>query len=85
MKGCRIVMDNAAPIHSPDFVDPVIIGRNYVPVYLPPYSPELNSIIEMFWEVLKDRIKRNKLSNEETLTSRVIEHLQSFIQHSIKG
>ncbi|GAN11558.1 hypothetical protein MAM1_0691d11127 [Mucor ambiguus] len=46
MKGFHIVMDNA-PIHSHDIVDPVIVERGYIPVYLPPYSSELNPI-EMF-------------------------------------
>lgn len=89
MKGFHIVMDNA-PIHPRDVVDPIILQREYIPVYLPPYSPELNPI-EMFWKVLKDRVKRGKLTDAETLSSRIIqgsedvpvEHLQNFIQHSI--
>ncbi|KAI8876397.1 hypothetical protein K501DRAFT_279464 [Backusella circina FSU 941] len=89
MKGFHIVMDNA-PIHSPDATDPIIKGKGHIPFYLPPYSPEQNPI-EIFWKVLKDRVKRGKLSDLETLTSRVIEgnenvsieHLQIFIQHSI--
>ncbi|GAA5805020.1 hypothetical protein HPULCUR_010533 [Helicostylum pulchrum] len=43
MRGCFIVMDNT-PIHIPKVVDPIIINRGYTPVYLPPYSPELNTI-----------------------------------------
>ncbi|EIE83729.1 hypothetical protein RO3G_08434 [Rhizopus delemar RA 99-880] len=43
MKGFHVVMDNA-PIHSRDVVDPIISERGYIPVYLPPYSPELNPI-----------------------------------------
>ncbi|KAG1626021.1 hypothetical protein G6F44_012543 [Rhizopus delemar] len=89
LKGFHIVMDNA-PIHHHDIVDPIISQRGYIPVHLPPYSPELNPI-EMFWKVLKDRVKRGKLTDAETLSSGIIEgsedipveHLQSFIQHSI--
>ncbi|KAI8890717.1 hypothetical protein K501DRAFT_168043 [Backusella circina FSU 941] len=89
MKGFHIVMDNA-PIHSHDIVDPVIVERGYIPVYLPLYSPELNPI-EMFWKVLKNRVRKGKPNNVETLTLRIIEgsedvpveHLQNFIQHSI--
>ncbi|RCH81800.1 hypothetical protein CU098_001716, partial [Rhizopus stolonifer] len=73
-----------------DVVDPIASQRGYIPVYLPPYSPELNSI-EMFWKVLKDRVKREKLTDAETLSLGIIEgsedvsveHLQTFIQHSI--
>lgn len=64
-------MDNA-PIHSYDLADPVIVERGYVPVYLTPYSPELNHI-KQFLEVLKDRVRRSKLKNVENLTSRIIE------------
>ncbi|KAI8882916.1 hypothetical protein K501DRAFT_185562 [Backusella circina FSU 941] len=82
-------MDNA-PIHGKAVVDPIIIKRGYIPVYLPPYSPELIPI-EQFWKVLKDRVRRNKSNDVEDLTSRIIEgsedvpveHLQNFIQHSI--
>jgi hypothetical protein len=89
MKGFHIVMGNA-PIHSPDATDPIIKERGYIPVYLPPYSLDLNSI-EMIWKVLKDRVKRGKPSDMEALSSRVIEgsqdapieHLQNFIQHPI--
>lgn len=89
MKGFHIVMDNT-PIHSLDAIDPIIKEREYIPLYLPPYSPELNPI-EIFWKVLRDRVKRDKLIDVETLTSRVIEgskdvpieDLQNFIQHSI--
>ena len=91
MKGFHIVMDNAA-IHIPKIIDPVILQRGYIPVYLPPYSPVLNPI-ELFWKVLKDRVKRGELTDVETLTTRIIEgsedvpveHLQNFIQRSINA
>ena len=68
----------------------IILERGYIPVYLPPYSPKLNPI-EMFWKVLKERVRREKLKDTETLSSRIIggsedvpvEHIQKFIQHSI--
>lgn len=89
IKGFHIVMDNAL-IYSHDIVDPIIIERGYISVYLPPYSPELNPI-EQFWKDLKDRVRRGKLNDVEDLTSRIIEgseyvpveQLQNFIQHSI--
>ncbi|KAG2191824.1 hypothetical protein INT47_006655 [Mucor saturninus] len=45
----------------------------------------------MFWKVLKDKVKRGKLSSLETHTTRIIEgrhdapieHIQNFIRHSI--
>ncbi|KAG1446601.1 hypothetical protein G6F56_009515 [Rhizopus delemar] len=89
MKGYFIVMDNA-PIHIHQAVDPIIISRDYVPVYLPPYSPELNPI-EQFWAIVKGKVRRNKLTDLESLTTRIIEvnesvpaeHIRAFIQHSV--
>lgn len=89
MKGYHIVMDNAS-IHIPKAIDPIILGRGYIPVYLPPYSPKLN-LIEMFWKVLADHVRRTFLTATESLTLRIIEgsetvpleRIQSFIQHSI--
>ncbi|KAG1091888.1 hypothetical protein G6F42_019328 [Rhizopus arrhizus] len=89
MKGYHIVMDNA-PIHIPKAIDPIILGRGYIPVYLPPYSPELNPI-EMSWKVLKDHVRRTLLTATESLTLRIVEGsknvplecIQNFIQHSI--
>ncbi|KAG2209421.1 hypothetical protein INT47_008263 [Mucor saturninus] len=89
MKGYFINMDNA-PIHVPGVIDPVIVKRGYTPVYLPSYSPELNPI-EQFWAIVKGKVKRNKLSDVESLTTRIteagesvpVEHLVAFIQHSV--
>ncbi|KAG1450377.1 hypothetical protein G6F56_008368 [Rhizopus delemar] len=90
MQGFHIVMDNA-PIHIPSVIDPLIEKRGYIPVYLPPYSPELNPI-ENFWSIVKSKVKRHSLKDTETLTSRIVEsceevplqHLQNCIQHSVK-
>ncbi|KAG1167496.1 hypothetical protein G6F36_012526 [Rhizopus arrhizus] len=89
MKDYFIIMDNA-PIHVPEIIDPIIIQRGYIPVYLPPYSPELN-LIEQFWSIIKTKVRRTKLSDIETLTARIVEtseavpivHLENIIQHSV--
>jgi transposase len=70
MKGYHLVMDNA-PIHVHSIVDPLIASRGYIPVYLPPY-PELNPI-KQFWKDLKDYVKREKLQNNKTLTSQMMD------------
>lgn len=43
MHNCYLVMDNA-PIHKKAIIEEYIQERNYRCVYLPPHSPELNSI-----------------------------------------
>ncbi|OAD76052.1 hypothetical protein PHYBLDRAFT_143037 [Phycomyces blakesleeanus NRRL 1555(-)] len=84
MKGLHMAMYNAL-VHSHDVVDPFILERGYIPVHLPPYSPELNPI-NFFWKDLNDRIRREKLKDTGTL-SRIIggnedfpvEHIHTFI------
>ncbi|KAG2191488.1 hypothetical protein INT47_004432 [Mucor saturninus] len=78
MKVYFIIMDNA-PIHVIEIVDRIIMQRGYTPVYLPP------------WSIIKAKVRRTKLSDIETLTTRIIEasealpivHLESIIQHSV--
>ncbi|KAI8875902.1 hypothetical protein K501DRAFT_299141 [Backusella circina FSU 941] len=73
-----------------DIMDEFPNMKGYIPVYIPSYSRELNPI-EMFWKVLWDGVRRGKLTDIETLASRItegsedapVEHLQNFIQHSI--
>ncbi|KAG2210093.1 hypothetical protein INT45_013875 [Circinella minor] len=89
MQGFHIVMDNA-PIHVPSMINPLIEKRGYIPVYLPPYSPELNPI-EDFWSIVKSKVKRHALKGTETLTGRIVEsceevplqHLQNCVKHSM--
>ncbi|GAN10428.1 hypothetical protein MAM1_0354d09969 [Mucor ambiguus] len=53
LKGYYIVMDNA-PIHTAGQIDVMIVARGYRNIYLPPYSPELNST-EQFWSIVKNK------------------------------
>ncbi|KAI7876055.1 hypothetical protein K492DRAFT_135768 [Lichtheimia hyalospora FSU 10163] len=62
-------MDNA-PIHTASDISKYIENRRYQCLYLPPYSPELNPI-EQFWSVCKSKLKREKLLDDETLSSRI--------------
>jgi transposase len=81
-------MDNA-PIHKNKNIQLYVEGRGYGCIYLPPYSPELNPI-EQFWSIVKSKLKREALLEEETLSSRVsdacnkvlISDLQGFCRYS---
>lgn len=53
LKGHCIVMDNA-PIHTAKEIDELITKRGYKSIYLPPYSPELNPI-EQLWAIVKNK------------------------------
>lgn len=65
----NIVMDNCGIHHSHYVVDAIEI-RGFKPLFIPPYSPFLNPIEEC-WSKTKKHIKRNPLSNLDTLTPRI--------------
>ncbi|KAK4517023.1 uncharacterized protein ATC70_000351 [Mucor velutinosus] len=83
-----LIMDNAT-IHKNKDIQLYIEGRGYRCVYLPPYSPELNPI-EQFWSIVKSKLKRVALLEEETLSTRIsdscnkvmISDLQGFCRYS---
>lgn len=68
-KGYYLIMDNA-PIHTADSIERLIVSCGYGCIYLPPYSPELNSI-EQFWFVVKRKLKSEKMLENETLNTRI--------------
>ncbi|KAG2206692.1 hypothetical protein INT47_003634 [Mucor saturninus] len=63
MKGFYLIMDYA-PIHSSNEVKQIVEDRkkDYICVHL----PELN-LIEQFWAIIKQKVKRNQLMESETL------------------
>lgn len=69
LKGHYLVMDNCT-IHKSKPMIRKIKSRGYRVMYLPPYSPELNSI-EQFWNTAKGKLKRDRLMNDENLSSRI--------------
>lgn len=82
-KGNYLVMDNA-PIHKHDDIAKYIQSRGYGCIYLPSYSPELNPI-EQFWSVVKAKLKRHRLLEEETLTSRIRDACNEVYFSDLKG
>ncbi|KAG0007781.1 hypothetical protein BGZ82_005109, partial [Podila clonocystis] len=68
-KGVYLVMDNA-PIHKTEYIQALIKGRGYVPMFLPPYSPFLNPIKE-FWAHMKRIFCCQSLAKLETTESRL--------------
>jgi transposase len=68
-----LVLDNASWHHAAG-----LNWHNFIPLFLPPYSPELNPI-ERLWKVLKDRYFKNWYSrDEDTLTERLCHALLQF-------
>ena len=83
MKEHYLVMDNA-PIHNSADIGKYINSRGYRFIYLPPYSPELNPIVQ-FWSVVKTKVKRNKFLEKESLITRVSEACDSLYLSDFKG
>ncbi|KAG1489113.1 hypothetical protein G6F47_012156 [Rhizopus delemar] len=82
-KGHYIVMDDA-PIHTSKDIERYITSRGYSCIYLPPYSPELNPI-EQFWSVVKSKLKREKILEKETISSRIKEACNSILFSDLRG
>ena len=69
--GCYLVMDNAL-IHTSTDIRKMIEDCGYKCVYLPPYSPFLNPI-EEFWSKVKAGVRRDGLTKDDNLSSRITE------------
>ena len=82
-KGHYLIMDNA-PIHTNEDIRKHVESRGYGCVYLPPYSPELNPI-EQFWSVVKSKLKRVKLLEEEHLTGRIQDATNQILYSDLEG
>ncbi|KAL1925861.1 hypothetical protein VTP01DRAFT_7285 [Rhizomucor pusillus] len=63
--------------HMKGYYSKYITSRGYRYAYLPPYSPELNPI-EQLWSVVKSKVKRNRFLEKETLMTRISEAADSL-------
>ncbi|KAI8877517.1 hypothetical protein K501DRAFT_138918, partial [Backusella circina FSU 941] len=56
----------------------------YKAVYLPPYSPFLNSI-ELFWSKVKASVKRDFLTESDNLSARITESAKQVAVGDCQG
>jgi transposase len=83
------VMDNA-PIHTPLKLRELVESRGYKCLYLPPYSPFLNPIEEL-WSKVKAGVRRTALTADDRLSDRICESVQmvtrpdcqAWIRHAV--
>lgn len=68
-RGDIVVMDNLS-IHKVKGVDEIILSANALPLYLPPYSPDLNPI-ELLWSKLKNFLRSRKIRDKKKLKNAV--------------
>lgn len=78
-----LAMDNA-PIYKRVDIQEMIEKRSYKCIYLILYSPELN-LAEQFWSVVKNRLKRHEIIQEETLQDRVRKACNQILQSNFYG
>jgi transposase len=70
-EGSYLVLDNV-PLDQRTKTKNYIRSRRYGCVSLPPLSFDLNPV-EKFWSTMKRKLKRDQLSKDETISSRVTE------------
>ena len=68
-KGDIVVMDNLS-IHKVKGVQELILSAGALPLYLPPYSPDLNPI-EMLWSKLKSFLRKWKVREVKPLRNAI--------------
>ncbi|ORE00707.1 hypothetical protein BCV72DRAFT_172948, partial [Rhizopus microsporus var. microsporus] len=62
----------------------LVEGRRHKCIYLPPYSPFLNSI-EEFWSKVKTGVRRTLLTADDRLTDRICESAGKVTKKDCKG
>lgn len=74
-----LVMDNASMHHhiDPSILDRWLLLHRFVPMYLPPYSPELN-LIEILWKHAKYHWRAFKSWSKDVLVDEVSSLLAGF-------
>ena len=78
-----LILDNAA-IHKRRDLQLLVALSGVELVFLPPYSPGLNTI-EEFWSACKVKVKRSNLSRKEQLTPKVREAIAKITLESYQG
>ncbi|KAG1152233.1 hypothetical protein G6F37_002253 [Rhizopus arrhizus] len=68
----QYIVTNNAPIHKPKVIKTLVEERGHRCIYLPPYSPFLNSI-EEFWSKVKAGVRRTPLTADDRLTDHICE------------
>lgn len=68
-EGDCVVMDNLRTHHCKD-VEPLIRSAGAIPLYLPPYSPDLNPI-EKLWSKMKAILRKRRIRVKDALPSAV--------------
>ena len=72
-----LILDNYST-HRSKYIQEVVKILNITLIYLPPYSPHLNPI-EQIWRILKRKLKQYDLESEEFLNNTIIQSYAEII------
>ncbi len=82
-EGDIVVMDNLRS-HHVDAVGDLLRQNGITPLYLPPYSPDLNPI-EKLWSKMKANLRKWKIRVKEALPAAVADALGLVTQDDVMG
>ena len=82
-KGDIVVMDNLS-IHKVKGVKELILSASALPLYLPPYSPDLNPI-EKLWSKLKTFLRKWKIRDVKLLRNAVKSAIFKIVTSDCQG
>ena len=82
-KGDIVIMDNLR-VHKVKGVKELILSANALPLYLPPYSPDLNPI-EMLWSKLKNFLRSWKVRDVKILRNTVRSAVLKILNSDCQG
>ncbi|KAL0087067.1 hypothetical protein F4703DRAFT_1927933 [Phycomyces blakesleeanus] len=84
MKGYFVVI-YYPPTHILKVIDPIIMKRDYTPVYLPLITCLTLIQSEKSWAIVKGNIKRNKSSGIESFAMHIIEASEAVPVENLRG
>ena len=82
-KGDIVILDNLS-VHKIKGVKEIILSANALPLYLPPYSPDLNPI-EMLWSKMKTFLRKWKIRDVKLLRNAVKAAIFRIVNSDCQG
>ena len=82
-EGDYVIMDNLRTHHC-NFVGELIRAKGAIPLYLPPYSPDLNPI-EKMWAKMKSILRKWRIRIKDKLIPAILQALNLVTSSDCQG